>query len=112
MCVRNTHDLGCVPMLFRSAFRKADMFDASLNLPMVSCVLVLRTGENVHVHTLIIETLHVLKNLGSADIAIVPVILDAFGFDYGPPKHSSSSCLPAFAADHPHVLQWVTYICK
>lgn len=58
VCKKHTHGLGCVPMLFRSAFRKVDVFDASLNLPVVSYVFVLRTGEKVHVYTLIIETLH------------------------------------------------------
>lgn len=69
--------------------------------------------EKAHVYTTIVEKLHEVEKLVSAGlITLVPVILDALDFDYGPPKHSSSSCLPFSIADQSHVHQGVTYISK
>lgn len=80
---------------------------------MVSCVLVLTTGKSSCVHNDCRKTAQEVEKLVSAGlITLVPVILDALDFDYGPPKHSSSSCLPFSIADQSHVHQGVTYISK
>lgn len=73
---------------------------------MVSCVLVLPTGKS-HGYTMIVEKLHMWWKTGVSCHHI-----STCDFDDGPPKHSSSSCLPCSTSDQTHVPQEVTYISK
>lgn len=60
------------------------VFNTSLNLPMVSCVLAHTKGKSSHVHNDCWKTAHVVEKLVSAGITLVPLILTMALLNTGP----------------------------